>query len=97
METKIKNYIEELQQSINERFKRLNYPFAPDVYTYTETPKYYKIWCGRNNRQDYIFAFVDKTTGDIYKPAGTKAPAKGARGNLDGFKPMNMSELYKRR
>jgi hypothetical protein len=28
------------------------------------------------------FAFIDKTTGDILKCAGWKAPAKGARGNL---------------
>lgn len=97
METKIKNYVEELQQAKNDLFNRLGYRFAPDIYTYTESPKYYKIWTGRNGRQDCIFAFIDKTTGDIFKPAGTKAPAKGARGNLDGFHPKHMGELYKTR
>ena len=28
------------------------------------------------------WAFVDKTTGNILKPAGWKAPAKGARGSI---------------
>ena len=29
-----------------------------------------------------IFAFIDRINGDVLKPAGTKAPAKKARGNL---------------
>lgn len=29
-----------------------------------------------------VYAFIDRTTGDIYKPASAKAPAKGIRGNL---------------
>lgn len=29
-----------------------------------------------------VFFFVDKTTGDVFKPAGWKAPAKGPRFNL---------------
>lgn len=28
------------------------------------------------------YAFIDKKTGDIYKPATWKAPAKHARGNI---------------
>lgn len=35
---------------------------------------------GRGQRS--VFAFIDKNTGDILKPAGYKAPAKHARGNL---------------
>lgn len=29
-----------------------------------------------------IFAFIDRTTGDVFKAATASAPAKGARGNL---------------
>jgi hypothetical protein len=29
-----------------------------------------------------VFFFVDKTTGDVFKPAGWKSPARGARFNL---------------
>ena len=35
---------------------------------------------GRGQRS--VWAFIDKKTGDILKPAGYKAPAKHARGNL---------------
>ena len=33
-------------------------------------------------RDGSVLAFIDKRTGDIYKPASFKAPAKGIRGNL---------------
>lgn len=29
-----------------------------------------------------VHAFIDRETGDLFKPAGWKAPAKGARGNV---------------
>lgn len=38
-------------------------------------------------RPGAIYAFIDRTTGDVLKPATYKAPAKGARGNL--FAPDN--------
>lgn len=93
MENKIKQYLEELTTAENARCEKLGYTFR-HTYTATETPKYWKIWQGLFNRQEYIFCFIDKETGDIYKPAGTKAPAKGARGNIDGFRPLDGSQLY---
>jgi len=50
-------------------------------YEIEEGRKYYKIikiqsgFCG-------VHAFVDKQTGDVYKPASWKSPAKGIRYNL---------------
>ena len=29
-----------------------------------------------------VYCFIDKLTGDIFKPAGWRAPAKGARGSV---------------
>jgi len=29
-----------------------------------------------------VYAFIDRTTGDVFKAASWSAPAKGARGNL---------------
>jgi hypothetical protein len=38
--------------------------------------------CDGGRGQRSVWAFIDKKTGDILKPAGYKAPAKHARGNL---------------
>jgi len=42
--------------------------------------KYHKIVMVTNQRS--VHAFVDKKTGDVYKAASFKAPAKGIRFNL---------------
>ncbi len=42
--------------------------------------KYLKIVMVNNQRS--VHAFVDKVTGDLYKAATWRAPAKGARYNL---------------
>ena len=57
---------------------------APDDYTYAIDGgrKFHKVWMYRYGKRDSIHAFVDKKTGAVYKPASTKAPAKGARFNL---------------
>ena len=44
--------------------------------------KYHKIFMTINGKRDSIHAFIDKTTGEVYKPASIKAPAKGVRFNL---------------
>lgn len=44
--------------------------------------KYHKIYMTINGKRDSIHAFIDKKTGDVYKPASVKAPAKGVRYNL---------------
>jgi hypothetical protein len=58
---------------------------APDGYTYevnSDGRKYHKIHMCINGRRDSIHAFVDKKTGEVYKPASVKAPAKGVRYNM---------------
>lgn len=47
------------------------------TYTVQEGRKYIKV-----TRDGSVFAFIDKKTGDIFKPASWQAPAKGVRGNL---------------
>ena len=42
--------------------------------------KYYKIVMVNNQRS--VHAFVDKRTGEVYKPAGWKSPAKHVRYDL---------------
>ena len=58
---------------------------APDGYGYelnSDGRKYHKIHMCINGKRNSIHAFIDKKTGEVYKPANTKAPAKGVRFNL---------------
>ena len=58
---------------------------APDGYGYelnSSGRKYHKIFMCINGRRDSIHAFIDKKTGEVYKPASLKAPAKGVRYDL---------------
>ena len=61
-----------------------------DKFRYYEGKKYLKVvreefdtFQGRNKWRDTtVHAFVDKKTGDVYKPASWKAPAKHVRFNF---------------
>lgn len=44
--------------------------------------KYTAIYNEEFGKITSIHAFIDNATGDLLKPAGFKAPAKGARGNI---------------
>lgn len=64
-----KNRIEEIKAG------KVEYSFEIE-----EGRKYYKIVMVSNQRS--VHAFVDKKTGDVYKPAGWQGPAKHVRYNL---------------
>ena len=61
-----------------------------DKFRYYEGKKYYKVvreefdtFQNRNEwRDSTVHSFVDKNTGDVYKPASWKAPAKHVRFNF---------------
>ena len=44
--------------------------------------KYHKVIMETNNQSASVHAFVDKKTGEVYKPASWKAPAKIVRYRL---------------
>lgn len=100
----INEYIKQLEDYANAHNINANmyeYAFGCD-----NGPKYTRIWRGERwldqSTEKYgeaihqsVFCFVDQD-GNIYKPASWKAPAKGARGHLDGFAPMECRQLYAR-
>ena len=61
-----------------------------DKFRYYEGKKYFKVvretfdeFQGRNKWRDTtVHAFIDRKTGEVYKPASWKAPAKHVRFNL---------------
>ena len=59
--------------------------YAPPKYTFaldSSGRKYHKIFMYIDGKRNSIHAFVDKKTGDVFKPASFKAPAKHVRFNL---------------
>ena len=57
---------------------------APEYKFYIQEGgrKYHKIVMEYDNGSKSVHAFVDKKTGEVYKPASFKAPAKIVRYNL---------------
>ena len=65
---------------------------VPEFYINT-LRKYHKIIM-KDYNQNHVHLFVDKVTGDVYKAASWKAPAKGIRYNL--LDDTSREEMYKR-
>ena len=69
---------------------------APDDYAYAIDGgrKFHKVWMSTESGNRSIHAFVDKKTGEVYKAASTKAPAKGVRYNL--LNPISREQMFER-
>ena len=80
-------HTESLIENLNDREKVNAIESSRSVYTnfeYEVGKKYIKVWSylvsdGERLNGRSCYMFVDKNTGDVYKPASYKAPAKGIR------------------
>lgn len=94
---KLKNYLTEEQnfdqalkaflkgsQEIIDNDYKIHYPnLKPNILTTKVGKKYVKIISkAQSGYGTSVWAFIDKATGDILKPASWKAPAEHARGNI---------------
>jgi len=94
------NYVEKLNQAAVAYDRKQGYTLPSSVFDISPGNRWAKIVTttmgGKGQRS--VFAFVDPETGDIYKPAGWNAPAKGVRGNVTDEKPpLSADELYRYR
>lgn len=78
-----------LCDALQKDFQNRNYAYRAGLpnsnYSYeldSSGRKYHKIHMCIDGRRDSIHCFIDKKTGEVYKPANTKQPAKGVRFNL---------------
>ena len=83
LEKLIDRYIAGLERD----FDRQGFTHVKRGWTTEEGRKYIKIVDGyvQDNgeiKSRSVTAFIDKATGDVYKPASWKSPAKGIRFNL---------------
>jgi hypothetical protein len=65
-----------------EDFLRCHNPDRAYKFYIESGRKYHKLIMETESGSRSVHAFVDKKTGDVYKPASFKAPAKGVRYNL---------------
>ena len=82
IELNIRKYTLMLCDALVDNFKS-SYPNS-DPYTFSVESgrKYHKIVMETESQSRSVHAFVDKKTGEVYKPASFKAPAKIVRYNL---------------
>ena len=73
------DYCLQLADILDERFKK-EFPTLNQTFTVDAGRKYYRVW-GIDN-QKCIHCFVDKKTGDVFKPESYNKPAKHVRYNL---------------
>ena len=68
-----------LGRALQTNYDRRGYS-SDTVFDVVEGRKYWKIMM--INNQESVHAFIDKKTGDVYKPASWRGPAKIVRYNL---------------
>jgi len=84
MNERIQNWFDHLTR----KYYESGYGGSEITFTLLDGKKYYKIvytqkWESNGQyRHQVVHAFVDKTTGDVYKPASFRSPAKIARFNI---------------
>ena len=79
----VRKYCLMLCDCLLEDFKRANNRKTDDYKFYIESGrKYHKLIMETGAGSRSVHAFVDKKSGDVYKAASFKAPAKGIRFNL---------------
>ena len=84
----VRKYTLMLCEALEQNFKSRNHGKvggydAPVYKFYIESGrKYHKIIMETDSGSRSVHAFVDKKTGEVYKPASFKAPAKHVRYNL---------------
>ncbi len=77
----IKDFISKAQEVVDEHYR--NYQWD-NILTIKKGRRYEKIVSTDTLERPStrVWAFIDKTNGDVLKPATWRAPAKHARGNL---------------
>jgi len=94
----IDSYVEKLNAFEKKSFEDDGYTIPSGVFEKSAGKSWIKIITTTlgGKGQKSVFCFIDPKTGDIYKPAGWNAPAKGVRGNvLDKNPPLTLRQLYR--
>ena len=78
----VRKYTLMLCECLTDDFTRRHPNSDPYKFYIESGRKYHKIVMETESQSKSVHAFVDKKSGDVYKPASYKAPAKHVRFNL---------------
>ena len=83
IELNIRKYCLMLCDALVDNFKSRNNNSSSDYKFYIESGrKYHKLIMETGSGSRSVHAFIDRKSGEVFKPASFKAPAKGVRFNL---------------
>jgi len=96
IEDGVKKYEDAINKQINSgEFAKMHKERGTKIVA-RKASKYYRVEEHEMGRAGSIHAFIEIETGDIFKPAGWKAPAKGARGNVTDQRYIDYVAKYPR-
>lgn len=72
---------EKFQKALNEFLERAQKLTSYKLTIDPNGKKYIRIWAVRSSSR-HAYCFIEKSSGDVLKPASWRAPAKHARGNI---------------
>ena len=78
----VRKYTLMLCEALENDFTRRHSNSDPSKFYMESGRKYHKIVMETESQSKSVHAFVDKKTGEVFKPASYKAPAKIVRYNL---------------
>ena len=78
----VRKYTLMLCDALVDNFKQRHPNSEPYKFYIESGRKYHKIVMETESQSRSVHAFVDKKTGEVYKPASFKSPAKHVRFNL---------------
>ena len=75
-------FIAKCQVLVDEHMKQYSWEEKLSVTKGRRYDKIVQVDIGNNHPHSRVWAFIDKTNGDILKPESWRKPAKHARGNI---------------
>ena len=82
IELNVRKYTLMLCDALVDNFKQSHPNSDPYTFSIESGRKYHKIVMETESQSRSVHAFIDKKTGELYKAASFKAPAKGVRFDL---------------
>jgi hypothetical protein len=96
IEDGVKKYEEAINKQINSgEFSKMHKERGTKIVA-RKAQKFYRVETHEMGRAGSIHAFIEISTGDIFKPAGWKQAAKGARGNVTDQRYIDFVARYPR-